>query len=115
MNDKRHPMMDRLPNGNAGSVVCPDRSPGRRGGVNLLVVAAAALLIAATPLGIVVWRGRTAAALVAYEVLSVLTVVVLVFMTEGVGRVAQFEVPAALALLLFGGGLAFARAFERQP
>ena len=96
-------------------MVCPDRPPGRRSWVNVLVVVAAALLIAATPLGIVVWRGRATAALVAYEVLSVLTVVVLVFMTEGVGRAAQFEVPAALALLLFGGGLVFARALERQP
>lgn len=83
--------------------------------VNVLLAAAAAMLAAATPLGIVLWRGPTTAALVAYEVLSVLTVMVVVLMPGGFGHAAQFEAPAVLAFVLFGGGLVFARALERQP
>lgn len=81
--------------------------------MSIVVVAGAALLVAGTPLGIVLWRGPTMAALVIYEVLSAITVVVLVLMAEGFGRSGEFELPALMALLLFAGGLVFARALER--
>jgi multisubunit Na+/H+ antiporter MnhF subunit len=81
--------------------------------MGVFVVAGAAMLVAGTPLGIVLWRGPTTAALVAYEVLSALTVMVLVLMAEGFGRSGELALPVLLALVLFGGGLVFARALER--
>lgn len=81
--------------------------------MNVFLVAAAAMLLATIPAGIVLVRGRPMAALVAYELLSSVVVMVLALVVEGFGRTGEFELPVLLALLLFGSGLVFVRALER--
>jgi multisubunit Na+/H+ antiporter MnhF subunit len=81
--------------------------------VNVFLVAAAAMLLATFPAGIVLWRGRPMAAVVAFEVLSSVVVMVLILVAEGFGRSGEFELPVLLALVMFGSGLVFVRALER--
>jgi multisubunit Na+/H+ antiporter MnhF subunit len=81
--------------------------------VNGFVVAAIAMLIGMIPCGIVVWRGTAMEALVGYEAISSIAVMVLVLLAEGFGRFGELELPIVLAALLFGSGLVFARALER--
>jgi multisubunit Na+/H+ antiporter MnhF subunit len=52
-------------------------------------------------------------ALVAYEVISSIAVMVLILLAQGFQRPALFELPVLLAVLLFGSGLVFVRALER--
>lgn len=80
---------------------------------NGFVIAAVAMLIATVPCGIVVWRGQLMAAVVAYEAISSIVVMVLVLLAEGFRRSAEFELPVLLALLMLGSGLVFVRFMER--
>lgn len=77
------------------------------------VVAAVVMLAAVVPCGIVLVRGRPMEALVAYEVISSIAVMVLILLAQGFQRPALFELPVLLAVLLFGSGLVFVRALER--
>jgi multisubunit Na+/H+ antiporter MnhF subunit len=81
--------------------------------VNGFIIAAIAMLIGTVPCGIVVWRGQIMAAVVAYEAISSIIVMVLVLLAEGFRRSGEFELPVVLAVLLFGSGLVFARFMER--
>jgi multicomponent Na+:H+ antiporter subunit F len=81
--------------------------------VNGFVIAAVAMLIATVPCGIVMWRGQLMAAVIAYEAISSIVVMVLVLLSEGFRRPAEFELPVLLAVLLFGSGLVFIRFLER--
>jgi hypothetical protein len=53
------------------------------------------------------------AAVVAYEAISSVVVMVLVLLCQGFNRSAEFELPVLLAVLLLGSGLVFVRALER--
>jgi len=81
--------------------------------VNGFVVAAIVMLIGMIPCGIVVWRGTAMEALVGYEAISSIAVMVLVLLAEGFSRFGELELPIVLAVLLFGSALVFARALER--
>jgi multisubunit Na+/H+ antiporter MnhF subunit len=81
--------------------------------VNGFVVAAIVMLIGIVPCGIVVWRGTAMEALVGYEAISSIVVMVLVLLAEGFSRFGELELPIVLAVLLFGSGLVFAHALER--
>jgi multisubunit Na+/H+ antiporter MnhF subunit len=81
--------------------------------VNAFVVAAVAMLVAMVPCGIVLWRGTVMDAVVAYEAISAIAVMVLVLLAQGFRRPGEFELPVLLAVLLFGGGLVFVRMLER--
>lgn len=81
--------------------------------MNGFVVAAVAMLIGMIPCGIVVWRGTAMEALVGYEAISSIAVMVLVLLAEGFSRFGELELPIVLAVLLFGSGLVFARVLER--
>jgi hypothetical protein len=81
--------------------------------VNAFLVAAAAMLIATVPCGAALLKGKLMAALIAYEVISSVVIMVLVLVGQGFGRSGEFELPVLLALLLFGSGLVFVRALER--
>jgi multicomponent Na+:H+ antiporter subunit F len=81
--------------------------------VNGFVIAAIAMLIATIPCGIVVFRGEVMAAVVAYEAISSIVIMVLVLLAEGFRRSGEFELPVLLAVLLFGSGLVFVRFLER--
>ena len=81
--------------------------------MNVFVVAAIVMLIGIVPCGMVVWRGTAMEALVGYEAISSIVVMVLVLLAEGFGRFGELELPIVLAVLLFGSGLVFAHALER--
>jgi multicomponent Na+:H+ antiporter subunit F len=81
--------------------------------VNGFVIAAIAMLVAVIPCGIVVVRGKVMDAVVAYEAVSSIVVMVLVLLAEGFRRSGEFELPVLLAVLLFGSGLVFVRFLER--
>lgn len=77
------------------------------------VVAAMAMLVALVPCGIVCRRGQVMDAVVAYELVGVVTVMVLVLLAEGFGRSGELELALTLAVLALGSGLVFVRSFER--
>ena len=81
--------------------------------MNGFVIAAIAMLLAVIPCGIVVCRGTVMEALVAYELISAIVVMVLILLPEGFRRSGEFELPLLLAVLLFGSGLVFVRFLER--
>ena len=75
--------------------------------------AAIAMLIFLIPAGIVVARGDLPSAVVAYEFITAVMVMVLALLAQAFQRSSLFELPVLLALLMFGGGLVFVRAVER--
>lgn len=77
------------------------------------MAAAIGMLLGVIPLGVVAWRGTVMEAVVAYEVISSIAVMVLVLLPQGFGRSAEFELPVLLAVLLLGAGLVFVRTLER--
>ena len=81
--------------------------------MNSFVIAAIAMLVAVIPCGIVMIRGQLMDAVVAYEAISSVVLMVLVLLAEGFRRSGEFELPVLLALLLFGSGLVFVRFLER--
>lgn len=77
------------------------------------IIAATALLVCTVPAGIIMVRGTAADAVVGYEFLTAVTVMVFALLAEGFARPSLFEFPVVLAVFLFGGGLVFVRALER--
>lgn len=73
------------------------------------VIAAIVMLVALIPCGIVVVRGSAVEALVAFEAISAVVVIVLVLLSEGFRRSGEFELPVILAVLMYGSGLVYAR------
>ena len=76
-------------------------------------VAAIAMLICIIPAGIVLARGDLPEAVVAYEFITAVIVMVLALLAQAFQRSGLFELPVLLALLMFGSGLVFVRALER--
>jgi multisubunit Na+/H+ antiporter MnhF subunit len=76
-------------------------------------VAAIAMLVCLIPAGLVVARGDLADAVVAYQFITAVVVMVLALLAQAFQRPSLFELPVLLALLLFGSGLVFVRAVER--
>jgi multisubunit Na+/H+ antiporter MnhF subunit len=81
--------------------------------VTVFVAAAIAMLIGIIPAGIVLSRGNLMAAVVAYEFITSVMVMVLALLAQGFQRSGLFELAVLLAVLMFGGGLVFVRALER--
>jgi multisubunit Na+/H+ antiporter MnhF subunit len=77
------------------------------------VVAAVAMLACLVPAGVVVVRGSQAEAVVGYEFITGVAVMVFALLAEGFKRPSLFEFPVLLAVLLYGGGLVFVRVLER--
>jgi multisubunit Na+/H+ antiporter MnhF subunit len=75
--------------------------------------AAIAMLISLIPAGIVIARDDLPAAVVAYQFITAVVVMVLVLLAQAFQRSSLFELPVLLALLMFGSGLVFVRALER--
>ena len=75
--------------------------------------AAIAMLICLIPAGIVLARGELPEAVVAYEFVTAVMVMVLALLAQAFQRSGLFELPVLLALLMFGSGLVFVRAMER--
>ena len=77
------------------------------------VIAAIVMLVALVPAGLTLVRGTQADAVVSYQFVSTVPVMLLALLAEGFGRPGLVEFPVILAVLLFGGGLVFVRALER--
>jgi multisubunit Na+/H+ antiporter MnhF subunit len=81
--------------------------------VSSFVIAAIAMLVALAPLGVVLCRAEVMSAVVAYEAIGSVAVLVLMLLAEGFRRSGEFELAILLAVLLLGGGLVFVRFLER--
>lgn len=81
--------------------------------MNVFTLAAIGMLLAAIPCLIVVWRGQTMDAVVAYEAVGSITVMVLILLAEGFRRTGEFELPVLFGVLNLGSGLVFVRFLER--
>ena len=77
------------------------------------VIAAIAMLVALIPLGVVLCRADMMSAVVAYEAIGSVAVLVLMLLAEGFRRSGEFELAILLAVMLLGGGLVFVRFLER--
>ena len=77
------------------------------------VFAAVAMLIALVPAGITIARGTLADAVIGFEFITSVAVMVFALLAEGFKRRSLFEFPVLVALLLFGSGLVFVRFLER--
>ncbi|HEU5451726.1 MAG TPA: monovalent cation/H+ antiporter complex subunit F [Terriglobales bacterium] len=81
--------------------------------MNAWLVAAAVLMFALLPCGVVVFRGDAVRRVVGLEMTGVVIVMVLLMLAEGVHNVNFYDLALATALLAFGGGLVFIRFLER--
>lgn len=77
------------------------------------VIASVAMLVALVPAGVIMARGALADAVIGYEFITTVIVLVLALIVEGFGRSGLFELPVLLAVLLYGSGLVFVRSLER--
>lgn len=81
--------------------------------MNAYLVAATVLLVGLAPCGLLAARSRPLDGLVALELGSSLTTLVLLLLAEGFHRSVYFNVSLALAVLSFTGGLVYARFLDR--
>jgi multisubunit Na+/H+ antiporter MnhF subunit len=81
--------------------------------VTSFVIAAIAMLIAMVPATVTLARGSLADAVIGFEFITSVAVMVFALLAEGFKRPSLFEFPVHVALLLFGSGLVFVRALER--
>jgi multicomponent Na+:H+ antiporter subunit F len=78
------------------------------------VVAAIAMLIVMVPAGVTIVRGTAADAVVGYEFITGVAVMIFALLAEGFKRSSEFEFPVILAVLLYASGLVYVRALERR-
>jgi multisubunit Na+/H+ antiporter MnhF subunit len=81
--------------------------------VTSFLVAAVAMLIALAPAAVTLARGTLADAVIGFELITSVAVMVFALLAEGFKRPSLFEFPVIVAVLLFGSGLVFVRALER--
>lgn len=81
--------------------------------MNPWTIGAAGMMAAMLPAGIVCMRGMPFDRLVGLEMAGVVTSMLLVLLAAALGRSIFLDLAVAAALLAFGGGLVFARFFER--
>ena len=81
--------------------------------VSSFVIAAIAMLMALVPLGVVLCRAEVMSAVVAYEAIGSVAVLVLVLLAVGFRRSGELELAVLLATALLGSGLVFVRFLER--
>jgi multicomponent Na+:H+ antiporter subunit F len=77
--------------------------------MNLWLIAAGAISAALIPCADMCLRGTPERRLVGLEMASLIVTLDLVLYTVGFGRLPFMDLPLALAIMSFGGGLVFAR------
>jgi multicomponent Na+:H+ antiporter subunit F len=77
------------------------------------VVAAIAMLVVSAPAGVTILRGTPADAVVGYEFITGVAVMIFALLAEGFRRPGEFEFPVLVAVLLYASGLVYVRALER--
>lgn len=81
--------------------------------MNAWLLAAVGLMAALVPCGLACLRAGRFDRLVALELATVVSVLLLVLLAEGLDRASYYDLALTLALLAFPGTLAFARSLER--
>ena len=82
--------------------------------MNLWLLAGAAVSSALLPCADMCLRGSPERRLVGVEMASVLVTIAMVLFTIASGRSPLIDLPLALAIMSFGGGLVFARFLEKR-
>jgi multicomponent Na+:H+ antiporter subunit F len=77
--------------------------------MNVWLIAAAGVSASLIPCADMCLRGRPERRLVGLEMTSLIVTIALILYTVGFGRTPFMDLPLALALMSFGGGLVFAR------
>jgi multicomponent Na+:H+ antiporter subunit F len=77
--------------------------------MNIWLAAAAGVSATLIPCAAMCLRGAPERRLVGLEMASVIVTIALVLFSVGFGRTIFMDLPLALALMSFGGGLVFAR------
>ena len=77
--------------------------------MNIWLAAATCVAVALIPCADMCLRGTPERRLVGLEMASLIAIIALVLFTIGFGRLPFMDLPLALALMSFGGGLVFAR------
>lgn len=77
------------------------------------VVAAIAMLAAMVPAGLIIARGTAADAVIGYEFITSVAVMIFALLAEAFKRPSLFEFPVITAVLLYSSGLVYVRALER--
>jgi len=78
------------------------------------VVAAIAMLVVTAPAGVTIVRGTPADAVVGYEFITGVAVMIFALLAEGFKRPGEFEFPVLAAVLLYASGLVYVRALEQR-
>jgi multicomponent Na+:H+ antiporter subunit F len=81
--------------------------------MNLWLIAATILLLGLIPCGVVCLTAPVMDRLVALQLAGVVSTVILLLLAEGFQRPSYVDLALTLAVLLFTGGLTFARFLER--
>lgn len=81
--------------------------------MNLWLIAAVLTCLALIPCAAMCLRGSPERRLVGLEMTSMIIIIAMVMLTVGFGRLPFIDMPLALAILSFGGGLVFTRFLER--
>ena len=82
--------------------------------MNVWLVAGGAVTAALVPCADMCLRGSPERRLVGLEMASMLVTVAMVLFTVGFGRSIFIDLPLALAIMSFGGGLVYARFIEKH-
>lgn len=81
--------------------------------MNAWLISATILLLSMVPVAVRLFKGDTMDRLVALEMGSIMTPLILMLLTQGFQRMALYDIALSAALLSFGGGLVFVRFLER--
>jgi multisubunit Na+/H+ antiporter MnhF subunit len=82
--------------------------------VNFWLIAGVVVSATLVPCADMCLRGSPERRLVGLEMTSLIVSVALVLFTIGFGRIPFIDLPLALAIMSFGGGLVFARFLEKH-
>ena len=82
--------------------------------MNAWEIGGVAVMAALIPCADMCLRGSPERRLVGMEMTSILITLAMVFLTVGFGRTPYIDLPLALAIMSFGGGLVFARFLEKH-
>ena len=77
--------------------------------MNVWLLAGVAVSAALVPCADMCLRGKPERRLVGMEMASMIVVIAMVLFTVGFGRATFIDLPLALAIMSFGGGLVFVR------
>ncbi len=82
--------------------------------MNVWLAAAAAVSAALLPCAHMSLHGSPERRLVGLEMTSIVVILAMILFTIGFGRSPFIDLPLALAIMSFGGGLVFARFLEKH-